>query len=899
MFRLVLCLTLVSITLSFPCQIYVDNQNIEDVEGCGSISQPCKTIPINSTSVCLSSGRHEPQLVRSSTAVISCDLEPFVRWSDISFLSWDVISGELCEHLDLRSMQGLQTILIRDSHFTAQVIFRLKLTKLTPIEITNNTFSVFGVTYVGSLNITMENNIIDSVQFMEESKLSFRDSFEESQQRLIRNKISRVSVMNLHRTSTTLYGNEIGLVFYFTAYGNVHLSHNQFSQFSVSTAFNLNMDAESNVWMNDHSDTKALSIEGATVSGSIRIYNCSFEGYDNVAISLGIDSYNVTLDRVRITNCNAEGVRIALLSGMFQSLERKKNRINITSSDISNNWGAIHISGRGFDNEVHIYNCTMTNNTSPYGAVLFIYSANTVSSIENMYIDVPITSEPLRDNIYSAVYVSHQFSQKNNTLICPEGMYLYYPENKTEFVVNCVSCGRMQYLNGNGEMVQGTTKKTECLMCSFGMNCTKEVPQAQPGYWCKENKEGEIRCKLCPDGYCSGQTHAWNDSCVDQRNGILCGGCKDNHTLSFLTSTCLPLETCRPEWISFLAVIPALYVVVLVFLPIGDGSIWKSVSYYVQTLPLIDVHDGIISATSSIFNAAPNNKGSSFLRLCIGQLDYVHRELLSLYIPVFTVAVLAVGSLAITLYKKRNERKQTEYVLLSEDIQEEEWQDEQEKRSYQSRFTTATITALLLVYSGIISICLKLLFCVEIHGEWVMYNAGNIRCTGPERYVMMAVAALIIIPSPLLLIYVRYKLKDTKGNVGKDVLMVIDGCYRDGRKYWEAVFILRRFLVAAAYVFITDRQMSAAVMLILFGISLVLHLRFTPFAKNVGQDLETVCLISLCGLLTLSTMGNDTMTHILNLILIYIPIAFGIMLVIHKAYVKSAKRTEMYSDNFF
>ncbi|PRP83799.1 hypothetical protein PROFUN_08997 [Planoprotostelium fungivorum] len=75
-------------------------------------------------------------------------------------------------------------------------------------------------------------------------------------------------------------------------------------------------------------------------------------------------------------------------------------------------------------------------------------------------------------------------------------------------------------------------------------------------------------------------------------------------------------------------------------------------------------------------------------------------------------------------------------------------------------------------------------------------------------------------------------------------------------RYWEAVFMLRRFLVAIAYVFITDRQLSAAVMLILIFV------------------------------------GNNDMIHMFHLVLIYTPIAFSTILVIHKAWKKSKKRVE-------
>ncbi|PRP79146.1 hypothetical protein PROFUN_13096 [Planoprotostelium fungivorum] len=931
---LVLCLTLVSIAMS--CQIYVDSQSGVDGSDCGSSSRPCQRIPLNSTSVCLSSGQYDlearipsqlqwwrkegietkPEISVSGNVSISCDVASVLMWADVNIIGMYGIRNVSITHsvlwivdlIRLSMNEGtIDPTPTSSTHLSIDdntVLHTLSVTLSDPkdrttLDISNNIARYISLSYALTFfHLTMRGNEVNRMDFSGQASET-EDGLNVAH--LSGNNIVYHTIECEAYVASTYLNNDIYSMEYKRAVGQMNLTQNRLSSLVITDASGLTLKAHSNEWKNQFASQVALSVQGVLFP-LIHVYNCTFEGYTDETISFDITLSTVVFDSLSVRdNEGGGGIMMKLISG---------NEVNITSCELSNNLGvrggAIYIYG-GIGNTIHLSNCTFIDNVSPYGSAIYIGGIVTNIWMENVFVKVfggsPITSDD------SAVVVPKKslqtLLQKNVTLICPNGTHLYSPQDDehVDFVLGCVSCGRMQYLIGRGEIADGHKKGTECTLCTSDLDCTQDLPQALPGWWCGVDTDGEIGCKLCPNGYCNHLTHPWNDSCIGQRSGVLCGGCREDHTLSFLTSECLPLSSCKTEWISLLAIIPIIYVSILLILPIGDGSIWKSASYYVQTLPLINQHNDVISIISSTFNASPGNKSSSSLGLCIGQLDYIHRELLSLYIPLSTVAILAIGCMCITVYKRRRDKKRGQYITIHE-RETEEGTTEEEKRSIQSRFTTAAITAFLLVYSGIISICLRLLFCVEIQGEWVMYNSGVTRCKGPTRYVMMAVAAVVFVLCPLIILYIRYRVKNTTDKTGRDVLMVIDGCYRDDRKYWEAVFMLRRFLVAAAYVLITNRQWSIITMLSLFLVSLVVHLRFTPFVKNVGQDLETVCLMSLCGVVILSIAEDHGIARVLSQmrpgfssssthddqIIMYIPIAFSVALVIHKIWKQSLNK---------
>ncbi|PRP76913.1 hypothetical protein PROFUN_06191 [Planoprotostelium fungivorum] len=619
----------------------------------------------------------------------------------------------------------------------------------------------------------------------------------------------------------------------------------------------LNMDLvpmllmQDTIWTGPIKETNTPALHLQMMYGFFLLRNTSIHGYSEGGIKVSSTTKAaILIDTVSISNCGRGAI----------SMTVENSNIDIKSSTLYNNTsptvgGAISISTSTTEQTVVIRDCRLIHNRSPHGSALSISGGDI--QVENVDIIVEDdVDNPLND--HSVLYLYGKYDHENVSLSCAEERYLASSNASSSLVWSCRPCASGTYFLGRGEVVGDVEKGNECTRCpEKGVECIDgKTPQAKPNYWCGKNSLQQLICHNCPSGYCNETAHLWNSSCIGHRSGELCGGCADGYTLGFLTSACLPVDHCRHEWIGLLSIIPFVYVTVLLFLPIGDGSMWKSMSYFVQTVPLLlkqERQNSIITMFSSLFTT-PTNMGSSLLGFCVGSMHYIERELISLYIPAGTIFLFLFACLSALLYHKMGctiPRRKIMFLTQALD-----------KRSMLSRCTTGLVAGFLLMYSGLIGSYLKLYFCIEIEPErWVMYNAGTERCDQWWRTPFVSVASILLLPSPLLLLFIRRRLKGTERETGRDVLMVLDGCYRQSTKYWESVYMVRRVVIAVAYVFITDERWSATVMRFLLLTALFLHLVFTPFVTAAGQWLETICLLSLCCLTLLNGQLEERYSH--------------------------------------
>ncbi|PRP74024.1 hypothetical protein PROFUN_16383 [Planoprotostelium fungivorum] len=550
------------------------------------------------------------------------------------------------------------------------------------------------------------------------------------------------------------------------------------------------------IWTGPIEEKKAPALHLQLMYGFFLLRNTSIHGYSQGGIKvISTVTAAILIDAVSISNCGRGAI----------SMTVEKSNIDIKSSTLYNNTsptvgGAISISTSGTEQTVLIRDCRLIHNRSPHGSALSISGGDI--QVENVEIIVEDdVDNPLNDHSVVYLYGTHDY--KNVSLSCAEERYLASSNASSSLVWSCRPCASGTYFLGRGEVVEDVERGNECTRCPEGVECIDgKTPQAKPNYWCGKNAVQQLVCHNCPSGYCNETAHLWNSSCIGHRSGELCGGCADGYTLGFLTSACLPVDHCRHEWIGLLSIIPFVYVAVLLFVPIGDGAVWKSMSYFVQTVPLLlkqERQSSVTTMFSSLFTTPTNMGSSSWLGFCTGQINYIEREFISLYIPAGTIFLFLFACLSALLYHKMGcTTPRRKIIFLTKAL---------DKRSMLSRCTTGLVAGFLLMYSGLIASYLKLYFCIEIEPtRWAMYNAGTERCDQWWRTPFVSVASILLLPSPLLLIFIRRRLKGTERETGRDVLMVLDGCYRQSTKYWESVYMVRRLAIAVAYVFITDER---------------------------------------------------------------------------------------------
>ncbi|PRP84140.1 hypothetical protein PROFUN_04131 [Planoprotostelium fungivorum] len=579
---------------------------------------------------------------------------------------------------------------------------------------------------------------------------------------------------------------------------------------------------------------------------------------------------NVRSGMITVSNNTITGYSAASGAGAALSIVSAESSItieynNMTQNVASLNCGALGVWG--YNKRVILRNCTMDGNRAPQTSAFYVTSADSIE----------VTNNTIRVDAVNSMEEGHTIATSGqpislyNDVYCPSQMQLRLNFSSSLFSWACSPCQDGSYLLEAGMLRQGQTNHTQCLPCGEHLTCSSgRQPTTRGGYWCGRSlvEEGSLLCFDCPSDYCNRSTHEWNDSCANGRAGVLCG---------------------QPSMTALVILSPLLYVVLLTFLPIGDGSVWKSASFFIQTFPLlIPRHMNDWGAFISLVISPGSNDASTKVGFCIGEIDYLQREAWYLYIPIATVLIFAIACIIAKVYNKirgEEEEREEDTEMTGEDVEEEG-----KKRSFRSRCSTGMITSCLLVYSGVTSICLKILFCVQIETEeksgWVMYNAGSIECSGTWRKVLVGVAAVTLLPSPFFILYIRRKLKGRKSQTSRDMLMVLDGCYRNGCKYWETVYMLRKLAIAIIYVLGSYFDWTLSVMRTIIITSLTSHLMLRPFKTEAGQALETVCLLSLTLLSTLDTAEQKSWTIYVEVFLVVIPVLFSLLLAGRKLAVK-------------
>ncbi|KAJ3429014.1 g protein-coupled receptor-related [Anaeramoeba flamelloides] len=161
----------------------------------------------------------------------------------------------------------------------------------------------------------------------------------------------------------------------------------------------------------------------------------------------------------------------------------------------------------------------------------------------------------------------------------------------------------------------------KCLDCPVGGNCLGHNSiNALPNFWgskyvdCKTNKNTKkisTKCQKneqikqiefikCPNGYCCDPSkedkykdsqYCPYDHCQGNREGVLCGKCKENYTETILEDPqCVELKKLKSQKIEFAIRTLSqafIYIIFLMLKPESDSTFFTSISYFFQVLPYV------------------------------------------------------------------------------------------------------------------------------------------------------------------------------------------------------------------------------------------------------------------------------------------------------------------------
>ena len=172
---------------------------------------------------------------------------------------------------------------------------------------------------------------------------------------------------------------------------------------------------------------------------------------------------------------------------------------------------------------------------------------------------------------------------------------------------------------------------------------------------------------------------------------------------------------------------------------------------------------------------------------------------------------------------------------------------------------------ILLSFSSLASTSFQLLKCVHLHpkevfeqfsmSNWRFADDASYECFSGEHLPWGIFAAVIIalfcVPLPLSLPFLnRYHLLIPFADIYSSL-------YKDNRRWWCSVDLLRRLLLAAVYTWVDNPETAHKIMVCLTSCFLLLQASMWPFATTKANYVELLLLFSL-SIITFLSSANIT-----------------------------------------
>ena len=142
---------------------------------------------------------------------------------------------------------------------------------------------------------------------------------------------------------------------------------------------------------------------------------------------------------------------------------------------------------------------------------------------------------------------------RQSTFICQKGSLMKEKSFSTDkhwfrlFTFHCGLCPPDFYSLRYSISTNGTKNNAKCLRCPSGGMCRSGLLKAKDNFWgYEDDKWGIVKFIALPRGYgCSGSQCVTHDVCAPNRQGTLCGTCKNGYSESVLSAKCISNEQCK------------------------------------------------------------------------------------------------------------------------------------------------------------------------------------------------------------------------------------------------------------------------------------------------------------------------------------------------------------------
>lgn len=486
----------------------------------------------------------------------------------------------------------------------------------------------------------------------------------------------------------------------------------------------------------------------------------------------------------------------------------------------------------------------------------------------------------------------------------------------TVLTLSCHQCPLNMYSLERGEVttLQGRSntsfKPFSCRFCPNGANCSRNI-FAKPNYWGypdSSDRMQSLKFVHCPPSYCAPTTGrqitnlSVYNRCYGNRDGIMCGKCKNGFTETLFSKKCEQNVNCKDKWV--LILIP-IYVATLALLFIFEppiikilvrNTLWfrRTHPYMMEYQPLARRDNFSKGFTKIIFyfyqiasyltlqSFTEMAREAPYLSFFIGLFNFqtrisqgglgcpfpgltvVTKELIHALVVIATLLAIQLILVLHFCFNKLMKRQPPT----------------------KARYYGATLRTLLLGYAILANTSLKLLTCVPVLGERRLFFDGNIKCLAWWQYLLIVFIVAFLIPFVVVIYWGAMKLRRKRISVEhfiiacffplgfllywllqkllgwryhnqvasesqQVILKVLHDPFRSptpgqtGTLYWESVFIGRRFLLLSYQVFFPDPLLRLFCMAITCVLVFTWHVATKPFRDWKANFLEAICLAVL------------------------------------------------------
>ncbi len=539
--------------------------------------------------------------------------------------------------------------------------------------------------------------------------------------------------------------------------------------------------------------------------------------------------------------------------------------------------------------------CLFTDNRAgSKGDALYSFASANLAVVESAFDQQGC---PIVDSVfYVAQGLPNNSTISRAEIRCPAG-FLYLRQLSPQYsvplapwgslnarseVLKCKACPRDQYALIGGRLeADGSIRNVTCLECPGQADCSRGGADVYslPGYWCGEASRSmstsPLACTACPPGYCfADEPRPWHAACVANREGPMCGKCAPGHGEAFGIDECVPDQECLAvAWLLPAITVGVAYVVLVVWLPINHHPLWKSITYFMQTVPLVSSPDNVLlRVTMAVFALDPSVLGIHVTACPWTGLTAVEKMAAGYVLPAMLLVELAVmlgGHRAFRWLQgqlphrgaTRDDRGTPSWSVNAEtddgydDGEEERKKDghsdaDRAHGSEYARYAGALTALVLLMYEGVTSATMDLLNCVPWDGALRLFRAGYVTCYAEWQYPLFVLLGGFLVPFPFLLVGLRRWLSSQQRRRdssawGWAVLHVLEGPYVRGRAWWESVGMLRRLALLAVATFVPDPMWRALGLAAGCFVVLLSHAYLRPYADRYYGWAETLFLCDL------------------------------------------------------